>query len=294
MTAIGKQWNRVTIVRIEIDGFAHTHAFDEVVLLLLNSFRLLGISVDVAVNQFASTGINVAIGANVLLRIPESERPEFPPNTVIFNLDQVHPASPWMRKYYVSLLRTHAVWDYSSTNLARLADNFGIHRTTLLKIGYLPTLSQIEANPVADIDILFYGNLSPRRAKILMDVTETGLNLVSLTGVYGKERDAFISRAKLILNIRFYEFPGITEIVRLAYLLSNRKAVVSEWSEDTAIESDIKQCVVPTKYEDLAKTCMNLARDGAARKAIEDRGYAIFSQRDQAAFLSEAILNTII
>jgi hypothetical protein len=289
-----QQWQQVTIVRIEIDGFSQTRAFDEVVQLLRNSFESLGVRAHTTTNQFSAIGVNVVIGANVLARLPKSSRPRFPKNTVIFNLDQVHPESPWMEDYYISLLRAHRVWNYSSVNIARLADNFGIDRVTLVKIGHMPVMSRIESNSSPDIDVLFFGNLSPRRAKILMDITETGINLVSLTGVYGAERDAFIARAKLVLNFQYYDFPGITEIARISFLLSNKKAVISEWDEHIAIESDIKQCVVPTRYEDLVGTCVKLCRDDGARKVIEDRGYALFSMRDQAAFLNEAIRNTVI
>jgi hypothetical protein len=287
-------WRQVTIVRIEIAGFTQTRAFDDFVQLLQNSFESLGISVRIAVNQFSAVGVNVVIGANVLTRLPESLRPELPKNTVIFNLETVHPASPWMEEYYLSLLRAHPVWDYSSVNIARLAEYFGIHRTTLVKIGHMPVMSRIESVVSPDIDVLFYGNLSPRRAKILMDITKTGINLVSLTGVYGKERDNFIARAKLVLNLQYYDFPGISEIIRLSFLLSNRKAIVTESGDNVAIEGDVEQCVVPARYEDLAETCFKLCHDDAARKRIESRGYALFSRRSQAAFLSEAIRNTAI
>jgi hypothetical protein len=292
MAGVEQPWRQVTIVQIEITGFTHTRGFDDFVQLLQHGFERLGVSVRVAVNQFSTVGVNVVIGANVLTRLPKSLRPEFPKNTVIFNLDQVHPASPWMEEYYLSLLRAHPVWDYSSVNIARLAEHFGIHRTVLVKIGHMPEMSRIESNISPDIDVLFYGNLSPRRARILMDITKTGINLVSLTGVYGKERDAFIARAKLILNLQYYDFPGIAEIVRLSFLLSNRKAVVTESGDHIAIERDVEPCVAPARYDDLAETCVKLCRDDAARKLIEDRGYALFSRRDQAAFLSEAMRNT--
>ncbi|THD61175.1 MAG: hypothetical protein E7813_22025 [Bradyrhizobium sp.] len=294
IVGVEQPWRQVTIVQIEIAGFTQTHAFDDFVQLLQNSFESLGISARIAVNQFSTVGVNVVIGANVLTRLPESLRPELPKNTVIFNLDQVHPASPWMEEYYLSLLRAHPVWDYSSVNIARLAEHFGIHRTALVKIGHMPVMSRIESVVSPDIDVLFYGNLSPRRAKILMDFTETGINLVGLTGVYGKERDIFIARAKLILNLQYYDFPGISEIVRLSYLLSNRKAIVTESGDYIAIESDVEQCVVPARYEDLVETCVKLCRDDAARKRIENRGYVLFSRRNQGAFLSEAIRNTAI
>jgi hypothetical protein len=294
MFGADQQWQQVTIVRIEIVGFAQTRAFDDVVQLLRNSFEVLGVPVRVTSNQFSTTGVNIVIGANVLARLSKAARPEFPRNTIIFNLDQVHPTSPWMQHYYISLLQAHPVWDYSSVNIARLADDFGIHAAVLVKIGHMPEMSRIETSPSQDIDVLFYGNLSTRRCKILMDIAETGVNLVSLTGVFGKERDDFIARSKVILNVQYYDFPGITEIVRLSFLLSNRKAVVSEWSEHIAIENDIKQCVVPVKYEELAETCVNLCRDDAARKIVEARGYAVFSKRGQAEFLSEAMRNTVM
>jgi hypothetical protein len=294
MPSTGQPWPQVTIVQIEIAGFEHTHAFDDVARLLENGFERLGIAVHMSVNQFSETGVNVVLGANVLARLSKNLRPEFPNNCVIFNFEQVHPASPWMEDYYLSLLRNFPVWDYSSENIARLAHQFGIHRTALVKIGHMPEMSRIVSSSIPDIDVLFYGNLSPRRCKILMDMTSTGINLVSLTGVYGKDRDRFIARAKLILNVQYYDFPGITELVRLSFLLSNRKAVVSEVGDYIDIESDIKQCVVPARFEDLVEICVNLCQDDITRKRIEDKGYTLFSQRDQTVFLSDAIRRTVV
>jgi hypothetical protein len=63
-----------------------------------------------------------------------------------------------------------------------------------------------------------------------------------LAGVYREERDRLIARAKVVLNMHYYD-ARVFEIVRVSYLLSNEKAVVAECGATTTIEPDIRDAV---------------------------------------------------
>ena len=84
----------------------------------------------------------------------------------------------------------------------------------------------------------------------------------------------------------------IFEIVRVAYLLSNGKAVVSECGPDTAIDSDIREGVAAVPYEDLHDTCLRLVRDVSLRRALEYCGYNIIARRHLPDILARAIVET--
>lgn len=279
---------KVTLVRIDIPGFEDTRAFDDVVELLGAALESLGADVDISTNACATDGINIIVGANVIARMETDARPRLLPNSIIWNLEQVSGDNPWMSEDYVKLLRQFPVWDYSSQNIANLEREFGIGHAVLLRLGYLPQMRRIPPAP-QDIDVLFYGHLSPRRERILSALRETGLCVKVLTNCFGAERDAFVARAKIVLNLHFYDFAGVSEIVRLSYLLSNAKAVVSEVSEETSIEPDVSACLMAVPYAGLVDACVTLVRGDDARRALEISGSAIFSRRDQLEFLRMAL-----
>jgi SAM-dependent methyltransferase len=155
-------------------------------------------------------------------------------------------------------------------------------------LGFVPELSRIAPQENEDIDVLFYGVINERRAKILRELQEWGLNVVAVTGKYGAERDALIARAKLVLNVHFYE-SKILEVSRLSYLLSNRKAVVSEFGADTESDIDVSSAVAAVPYEKLVDTCFQLAFDVEARRKLAAKGHEIFSRHNEAEILSTAL-----
>lgn len=53
-----------------------------------------------------------------------------------------------------------------------------------------------------DIDVLFYGSITPRRAAILESLTAAGIHVTALYGVLGAERDRYIDRAKVVLDLK--------------------------------------------------------------------------------------------
>ncbi len=279
---------KVTLVRIRTAGFEDTRAFDDIAELLGAAFEGLGADVGISTNVCAADGVNIVVGANVLARMTTAERPCLPPNSIIWNLEQVSRDNPWMSEDYVRLLRTFAVWDYSARNIANLERDFGIGHAVLLRLGHMPRMRRI-APAEQDIDVLFYGLLSARRERILSELHDAGLRIKALTDCFGAERDAFIARAKVVLNLHYYDFAGVSEIVRLSYLLSNAKAVVSEVNATTAIESDVRACLVAVPYSGLVDACLTLVDNEVARKAQEARAFANFSGRDQLEFLREAL-----
>jgi hypothetical protein len=289
---VDQLFQKITLARIEADGFPDTRAFDEIAILFQAAFARLGSEANITINEFSDQGINLVIGAIVIDRIAREDRPVLPPNSIILNLEQVHPASPWMTPSYADLLRSFPVWDYNLRNIDRLRSDFGVENTSLVQIGYLPSMRQIVPAAVQDVDVLFYGKPSSRRRHILNAMKERGLNVVSLENVYGAERDAWIARSKIVMNMHYYDFGGVAEIIRLSYLLSNEKAVVSECGEDTDMDEQLRQCVMAVPYNDLVQACMDLAVDETGRNYLSHRGFEIFSGRDQVSYLRDAIART--
>jgi hypothetical protein len=282
-------WRKVTLVRIAIEGFEDLKGFDDVEVLLTAAFSAFGSDVSVQSNECSPVGINIVIGANAIDKMKIGERPDLLPNSIILNLEQVHRGSPWMTRLYLDLLRRFPVWDYSVRNIAVLRDEFNIDQVALLRIGYMDFMSNIRKRPVEDIDVLFYGKMSRRRERALAALARAGIRVEAVSNAYGEARASLISRAKVIVNIHFYDFPSIAEIVRLSYLFSNRKAVVSEIGATTAVEADIRECVVASDYDGLIEACVLLLEDTEARRSLGEKAFHIFSARDQVALLRSAM-----
>jgi hypothetical protein len=214
---------------------------------------------------------NIIIGGHLCETLPDS--------CIIYNSEQV--GSPWFTEKYITLLKTHEVWDYSSENVERLKA-MGIEARHV-PIGYVKELERIKPAEVQDIDVLFYGSLNERRKKILDELKARGLNVVHLFGVYGEERDSYIARAKVVLNIHFY-LPAVPEEVRLSYLWTNRVYVLNESR---------------FPYTDMVESCVEIlnGKNGrnpaATRKFFADIDYANFCDRPERHYLNEVLTQPI-
>ncbi|HEX6834532.1 MAG TPA: hypothetical protein VF132_13425 [Rudaea sp.] len=277
-------FERVRLVTIRPPDYVHSAAFDELVATLAAAFAALGSQVDTAINQpLVGEGINLVFGAHLI-----APGVALPANCILFNLEQMRSGRLAQNPQYAELLRRHLVLDYSARNAALIREQTGNPQVHVCAIGYMPVLTRIAPAPRQDVDVLFYGSIVERRAKIFDALVAAGLKVQVLKGVYGAERDAWIARSKIVLNVHCYE-DRIHELVRTSYPLANRKVVVSECDETTEIDADVRDAIVAVPYERLVETCMQLARDDVRRREIEANAHAVFARRDQKAILTELL-----
>ena len=269
------------IVHMHPPGYIHTKALTEMAETIYYGCQHLGVPVTYI--QPPPPGARwIVFGAHLL---NEQVAPQLPADAIIFNSEQMFPGSPWLISVYLDILRSHAAWDYSTENIDRLAQ-FGV-KAIHVPLGYVPELARI-APATEDIDVLFYGLINPRRQQMLEQLKDRGLNVVSLTGIYGEERDAYIARAKVVLNLHYY-VSKVFETVRVSYLLTNAKAVVAEVNPDTSIPPELRDCVLGAPYEELADACANLVRDDHARQQLAARGKELFARLPVEPALAQAL-----
>lgn len=279
------------VVLICPDGYAHSGAFMEMIDGVYYGLRALGAEVSAAVNRLVLPGPQpIIFGANLL---EPHEAPLLPSHTIVYNLEQISATSSWCSPHYLELLKRCRVWDYSARNLAAL-QTLGLSQPPMLvPVGYVPQLTRVPAVANEYIDVLFYGSMNPRRAAVINDLRSRGLNVHTVFGVYGTQRDALIARAKVVLNLHYYE-TSIFEMVRVSYLLANRKAVVAECHAGTEVDEDMADAVALCSYEELADTCAELVKDHQRRRELADRGFAAISRRDESAYLAAALAATSV
>ncbi len=247
----------------------------------------LGYSSVAMVNEFSPPASHIVFCPH-LLREQDVER--VPPTTILYNFEPLNP--PVFDS--VGTFLTHyaprcTVWDYSPDNVRYLKSRGCNARH--VPVGYAPSMTRIAPAPAQDIDILFYGDISTRRAPVLDALRETGLNVVIVSDVYGAERDALIARAKVVLNIHNHDGIKALETPRIVYLLANRKAVVTELKEDVEIDGGLRSAMVGAPYGKLVEACVDLVRDAGRRAVLEEAGFRCIRARSEAKILAAALDN---
>jgi SAM-dependent methyltransferase len=269
------------IVQIRPEGYEHSEALTEVAETLYHGLRRLGVKVFYREAPIGPAR-PIVFGAHLL----EATTDTLSGDAIIYNSEQIFAGSEWLSSPYMSLLRSHWVWDYSAENTRRLLE-FGVPIATHVPLGYVPELSRI-GPVVEDIDVLFYGCINPRRRAVLEALRGRGLKVAVVSDCYGEQRDRLIARAKIVLSVHYYE-SKVFEIVRAAYLFTNFKAVVAECGADTAVEPDIRAAICGVSYDEIVDACVRLLRDDAARRALAARGHEVFSARPAESILARTL-----
>lgn len=260
---------------------------------LRSALTELGHEAKIVASSFECRGKTIILGAHLL--DGNFAGYDIPEEVIIYNLEQITPGSPWLTKQYLNLLggafgttslrkgnRTFELWDYSLLNIDALS-KLGI-RAKHCPLGYAPVLTQIESVPNPSIDVLHYGSLNNRREYILRQLESRGILVHRAFNEYGISRDALIARSKIILNVHYYN-SKVFEMVRCSYLMSNRKCIVSETGNDTAIEKEFESGICFSSYDDIVGNCLGLLADAPRREVLEQAGFEIFSQMRQSDYL---------
>ena len=267
---------RLSVAVVSPPGYPHSAAFAEVAETIRHGLTTLGHDALVSRDLAAADRRHIVLGAH----LAPGAGIQLPPGSIIYNLEQVDDQSRWMTGALLDLYRRHPLWDYSATNIERLVA-LGVPRPTHVPIGYVPSLTRI-APAEPDIDVLFYGSLNERRKRVIDRLRAAGVRVEAVFGVYGGERDALIARAKLVLNVHYYE-AKVFEVVRVSYLLANGRAVVSERGSDPAEEAGFASAVAFADHDQLVDTCLALLQQPAERQRLGEAGLGLMRARPRTS-----------
>jgi len=276
--------SRYTLWIVSPEDLIWSHVFDEVTLSLQSAFRQLGMEVPIVTNPQQISGTAIILGANLAAKhnIP------IPRDAIIFNLEQVHPDSQWFSPGmpYIDMLKRHPVWDFSKKNIDALK-GFGIEETVHCPIGYAPELTGIRRTK-EDIDVMFVGGGHPRRQKLFEEITAGGMQFQQVYKLFGKERDDYLARGKIHINVH-KEPARLFEIARVSYLLANRCFVISETGADTEMEKQFDGGLVFCEYDQMVEKCLHYLVHPKERKTIAEAGFELFKKMSQKEFLAAAL-----
>jgi hypothetical protein len=269
---------RFNIAPIQPPGFRSASALGELSRLLQVSLHSLGYDCEVRPNDIRHDSVNIVLGYQLLpLDTVLSEYP-----VIIYQLEQWTAANQRYREHWLERLSlVREVWDFSRENIAHLQQQ-GVRNVRYVPIGYHPAMTTI-APRVEDVDVLFYGTMTPRRRALLHSL-QRRCELGYMLDVFGARRDRALARAKIVLNIHQGE-GGLLEQVRISHLLNNRRFVISESSADNPYEG----MLVTAPYDQLQETCLKYLADPNLREAARIEGGQRFETMRMDRIIREAL-----
>lgn len=197
--------------------------------------------------------------------------------------------SRWFSKSYIDKLsQASAIIDYSTDNIAFLRD-LGY---PLGKVFHVPTgAAAHHEDPLPfderGIDVLFYGDSSSERRKRLLADLSREFNMTIVNDEFGATIREKIRRAKIVLNIHYYD-DALLETVRINECLSLGTPVVSESSSDTDQMAAFSEAVAFAPLDDVEEISRTLRsmlsrseweRWSEGGKRARDQQYAGFSRQ---------------
>lgn len=123
-----------------------------------------------------------------------------------------------------------------------------------------------------------------------MDVFEKdpNVNFVAINSVYGEERDEYIKRAKLVINLHNHD-NQIFEMVRVSHLIQNKVPVICERNATTDFPDYMEGTVFTAPYEQFVSTVYNLLSTQNELDLQAERGLEIFKKSPMENFLKEVL-----
>lgn len=190
-------------------------------------------------------------------------RKRLPAEAVLWNMEHAWAGAQWLTPTLVAEWGRRDVWDQDSGNLQVLRYH-GVEARHL-PYGWSPAMRR--CHPVGEtVDVAFYGARSPRRLAALDACRARGLTVEAAHQLFGVERDALVARARVVLNVHFYDGVPNAEWPRLFFLAANGRCVVSE-SVGLLGERRLPG-VTFAPHDRLAEACAALVADEPRRRAL--------------------------
>ena len=189
-----------------------------------------------------------------------------PRNYIFLNAEPLNVNVTWrdMPKWFTAMKNARAVWGYAKSN-ADFVTKLGVP-FRFVPFGYAPYYESVFQKHTSgaalsqDIDVLFVGNLSERRSRLLDELARHGMNVQVVSRAnpaHGRQLDEFLVRSKIVLGIHYFEEPQaqIADLARLDHLLSNRLFVLHERPSPDASDAEFERNVAVCDYQEMVATC---------------------------------------
>lgn len=123
------------------------------------------------------------------------------------------------------------IWDFSARNTARYPESVA-PLVRCVPCGHHPSMERFEPSPEPEFDVAWFGSINARRFRVLRRLRREGLSVIEVPGTtFGRARDRMIARARVVLNMRYYE-DGLFPVLRSAHATANLMPCIAEDSPE--------------------------------------------------------------
>ena len=151
---------------------------------------------------------------------------KLPKNYIVYNFEQLITSRKWSNDFFERCSKAKMIFDYSLENIKVFKEK-GLNAEHF-PFGWTPFHEYEGIIRSKDIDVIFLGSKSVRRDSVLSKLG----GIYYSDNVFGERYDDLVNRAKVSLNIHYYEGSSILEVARIVPLVSRGVIVVSERSDD--------------------------------------------------------------
>ncbi|MBI2901703.1 MAG: hypothetical protein HYY17_16080 [Planctomycetes bacterium] len=277
---------RFNLTLINPAGYKYAYLLTDTCRAIAYGLRSLGRRCDLTLNQIDRDATNIVVGTHLLSEqdakgIAESgaryiahQSEWLMPGTGKNLVDSSFHKDAFERVCRRFFERAEAVWDPYVEN-QRLLAKFNIppeRIRTLHMQGYHPGLEDVRHRDWAekDIDVLFFGSVTPRRGKVLGQLAAR-VRVVAILDAPSEFRNDLIARAKINLNLHAGDEFTHLSLSRIGYLLNNRCAVVSE---NASTHPELQALTIHDSYDRLVPLCL----DALAAGKLEETAAASYEK----------------
>lgn len=182
---------------------------------------------------------------------------ELPKHYVAFQLEQSVTSRWFNDEYQHKLNNAYAVLDYSVDNISYLqTKGLSFQQLFFTPLGFHSDFyHQADENEV--YDVLFYGDVKNERRKNYIEKLSSKYKVKVLKSCFGDKLYQEIAKAKIIVNIHYYD-NALLETTRLYECLSLNKLVVSESSSDLNLHPQLENTVDFVEVGDIEQMCSRI------------------------------------
>ena len=246
--------------------------------LIQNSLNRAGIAADLLTDEPKE------YSDNVYIVVCPYYYQRLPSRYISFQMEQTI-SSRWLNKQYLTRLKnSFAVFDYSLVNIEYFQKTTDFSDMFYyLPVDYLPGIRR--ETDSYEYDVVFYGDIDNDRRQAVLKKLSQRFHVKIFAGVFGKELYAELSRAKIVVNIHYFE-NALLETTRLYETLSlGRSVIVSERSTDAEEDERMEKFVdfVPiNEFDSMADRISYWLTHEEERKAVVERNNDLLAHRPSA------------
>lgn len=254
---------RFSICLIEPEGYKYSHFLYDFCKYLCFTIEANGYDCCMVKNKYYTDRVNVIMGSHNLKDPSSVEQIKQAGKYVVVQSEVLREGgiAGWQdqksfNSIYIPLMReAAAVWDGIESNQIHF-QKLGIHAQRFPRFGYLPELEEVIHKKRKDIDFLYYGSVTPHRAKLIEELKALGGKVVCIFDEAAIFRNDYIARTRVHLAPN--QTTGINHInSRVLYLLNNHAVVVAERCRD---QEWIEHCFPFSDADGWANLCMETLR----------------------------------